>query len=157
MLAHADQKVKGSFQIKNYSIIPYKAMIMVDQFMLFEGQDIDQFFTVPSHKATIKANRENSMERSFILSNPNHEQVLIRETESPNPLWEFRLNGETQRARLAVNGVTTGFMTEDSGSGTVVIILASAYRIGWILFGIGILAGIACILPYKRWKKRRRM
>ncbi len=155
VLAHADQKVKGSFQMKNYSIIPYKAMIMVDQFMLFEGEDINQFFTVPTLKATVQATRENSMERSFILSNPAHDQVLIRETESPNPLWEFRLNGETQRARLAVNGVTTGFITEGNGSGTVVIILASAYRIGWILFAIGILAGIACILPYQRWKKRR--
>ncbi|MEK3950799.1 hypothetical protein MHB46_20670 [Paenibacillus sp. FSL H7-0703] len=154
ILAHAHKKQSGLFQMKQYSIIPYQAMITVDQFTLFEGTDMDTFFMAPHASESIQATRENSMERSFTLYNPTHEQVLIRETESPNPLWEFRLGSENQRARLSVNGVTTGFITNGNGNGKVVVILASAYRFGWVLFLIGILGGAACFLPYRRWKKR---
>jgi hypothetical protein len=155
ILAHANQKQSGFFQMKHYSVIPYQAMITVDQFTLFEGTDMETFFTAPHPSESIQVTRENAMERSFTLYNPAHHQVLIRETESPNPLWEFRLGSETQRARLSVNGVTTGFITSGSGSGKVVIILASAYRFGWVLFIIGMLGGVACFLPYRRWKRRK--
>jgi hypothetical protein len=155
ILAHAHKKQTGLFQMKQYSIIPYQAMITVDQFTLFEGTDMDTFFMAPHAAESIQATRENSMERSFTLYNPMHQQVLIRETESPNPLWEFRLGNENQRARLSVNGVTTGFITNGSGNGKVVVILASAYRFGWVLFVIGILGGAACFLPYRRWNKRK--
>lgn len=156
ILANADKKQSGLFQMKNYSIIPYQAMITVDQFTLFEGSDLDTFLVAPNATESIQTSRWSAMEYGFTLYNPTHQEVLIRATQSPNPLWEFRLEGEQQRARLSVNGVTSGFLTNGSGKGEVVIILASAYRFGWILFFIGLLGGVACVLPYRYWRKRKR-
>jgi hypothetical protein len=155
VLAKGEPSRDGYFRMRRYSVIPYKAMITLDQFMLFEGAGGGAFFTLPQQTPVLTVKREDSMSRRLTLYNPEHEQVLINEAESPNPLWELNLNGEKQRARIAVNGVTTGFITSGSGSGQVVIILSRFYRVGIGLLILGILAGAACILLPDRWFRIR--
>ncbi|WP_019910319.1 hypothetical protein [Paenibacillus sp. HW567] len=150
VLARGDAKADGSFRMKNYSVIPYKGMIMLDQFLLAEGNDAATFFITPPQEEKMNFKRQNAMSRSFTLNNPEHKLLLINEIESPNPLWEFELNGDKQRARIAVNGVTTGFITSESGSGTVVIILRRHYWLGIGLLVVGVLAGGMYMLPLSR-------
>lgn len=145
VLAQGDRQEEGYFRMKHYSVIPYKDMIMLDQFILYEGDGTETFFNSPAQTPEVTVKREDAMSRHFTLNNSENEQVLINESESPNPLWELELNGEKQRARIAVNGVTTGFITSGSGSGEIVIILRRFYRIGIGLLVLSLLVGTVCI------------
>ncbi|MCM3700119.1 hypothetical protein [Paenibacillus macerans] len=145
VLAKGDRRDKGFFRMKNYSVIPYKDMILLDQFILFEGDGSEAFFTSPPDPPGVTVQRIDAMSRKFTLRNPQHEQVLINESESPHPLWEFELNGEKQRARIAVNGVTTGFITSGSGSGKIVVILRRFYLVGIVLLVLCMAVGAVCI------------
>ncbi|UMV50063.1 hypothetical protein LMZ02_12205 [Paenibacillus macerans] len=150
VLAKGDRREKGFFRMKNYSVIPYKDMILLDQFILFEGDGSAPFFTSPPHPPEVTVQRIDAMSRRFTLHNPQHEQVLINESESPHPLWELELDGEKQRARIAVNGVTTGFITSGSGSGRIVVILRRFYQIGIVLLVLSLSVGAVCIFALGR-------
>ncbi|WP_374019387.1 hypothetical protein ABU162_06725 [Paenibacillus thiaminolyticus] len=165
VLARGDRQEQGYFRMKHYSVIPYKHMIMLDQFILYEGDGSGPFFTSQPHTPKVTVQRGDSMTRNFTLYNPENKKVLINESESPNPLWELELNGEKQRARIAVNGVTTGFITTGSGSGKIVIILRRFYQVGIVLLVLSLLIGTVCIFApdklfsnkgYKQGKKRQR-
>lgn len=155
ILAKGNGLKNGNFSMKDINVIPYHQLVMLDQIMVAEGSDNSSgFFRTETSVAKINYERTSSMSRILSLSNPRAERLLINEIESPNPLWEFTLGEEKKRALLAVNGVTSGFITTGSGIGEIQIILVQFYHIGLILLPLGLLGGIACMVPWKRKRKK---
>ncbi|WP_145051691.1 hypothetical protein [Paenibacillus xylanexedens] len=154
VLARGDGTKKGYFSMKDIDVFPYHHLVMLDQVMIAEHDDSSDFFKTDSSHAKLNYEHTSSMSRNFSLSNPKEERLLINEIESPNPLWEFTLNSDKIRARLAINGVTSGFITTSSGNGKITVILEKFYRTGIVLLIIGVLTGLACTIPWKRKKKK---
>ncbi|CAI6084575.1 hypothetical protein PAECIP112173_04333 [Paenibacillus sp. JJ-100] len=154
ILARGDGAKDGWFRMKDLNVIPYNQLVLLDQVMLAEHTDTFDFFYASATEAKLNYQRTGSMSREFSLVNPQRERLLINEIESPNPLWEFTLDTDKIRARLAVNGVTSGFITTGSGEGQIVVILEKMYRVGIALLLLGTLVGVLCILPW-RWRKKK--
>ena len=154
ILARGDGAKDGWFRMKDLNVIPYNQLVLLDQVMLAEHTDSSDFFYASATEAKLNYQRTGSMSREFSLVNPQRERLLINEIESPNPLWEFRLDTDKSRARLDVNGVTSGFITTGSGEGQIVVILEKMYRVGIALLLLGTLVGVICVLPW-RWRKKK--
>jgi len=154
ILARGNGTENGLLSMKDLNVIPYQELVLLDQVMLAEHDDTSPFFKASSTDAKLTYQRTGAMSRKLSLFNPQKERLLINEIESPNPLWEFTLDTDKNRARLAVNGVTSGFITTGSGDGEIVVILEKMYWIGIVLLLLGIMAGVLCILPWK-WRKKK--
>ena len=140
ILCRGDRNQEGFIEIENYSIIPYGELITVDKIVIFEGTSFGQFINVDGKSPEVAYERVDSMMRGFTLKNPESERVLLNFMESPNPLWEMRLEDESQRGILALNGVSTGFIVSGQGTGEITIVLRKLYRIGLIMFLLGFFA-----------------
>ncbi|WP_176560104.1 hypothetical protein [Brevibacillus dissolubilis] len=156
ILARGHQSESGKLEIKNYSLIPYKEMIMIDQVALVEGGGLSDFFPATSKHMPVGYERVDTMKRVFTVENPAKERILLSVNESPNPLWEMTF-GDKQRGTLVVNGVTTGYITNQDGAGEISIVLRKIYYGGFLV----LLAGFAVtywlyryVGPTRRIRKR---
>ncbi len=191
----------GFLEIKDYKILPIRELLLLDNIILYEGQEYDSFFQTGSIAGSteesmlgrtagniaesmegnmtgstaesIKENKKrkagetgadieitdtevsegvqtvkriDTMKRIFYLDNPAGERVLLNFIESPNPLWQLNF-GTKQRGNMVLNGVTTGFMVDSSGEGTLRIILREAYYGGLAIFFLGF---IIFVFLYRR-------
>ncbi|WP_205694218.1 hypothetical protein [Clostridium manihotivorum] len=137
ILARGEKLSNGYLELKNFSIIPYNHMLLVDNVIFYEGTDLDNFFNI-SEKKVEEVNYEkiDRMKRRFKVSNPAKERVLLNYCESPNPVWQIDF-GEKQRGTMILNGVTTGFIVNESGEGTTKVILRELYYFGLLVFFLG--------------------
>ncbi|MEN8907038.1 MAG: hypothetical protein ABF289_13850, partial [Clostridiales bacterium] len=141
----------GFIKIKDYSIIPYKDLITVDNMIIWENKNNSNsvFDNINKTSAKItKINRVDTMKRSFKLYNPNNERVLINIIESPNPLWEFKIDSIKKRGTIPVNGVMMGVIFDNEGSGEMKVVLREIYYFGLVLICIGFLS---IVVYYKKF------
>ncbi|WP_459479985.1 hypothetical protein [Clostridium saccharoperbutylacetonicum] len=150
ILCLGNKTEKGYIEMNNYSILPYKELITLDNVMYFEGDNIDNFFegNLEGHK--VEYSRVDTMKRNFEISNPSRDKVLLNYSESPNPLWEISLGSFKERGVLKLNGVTTGIITDEDGKGTIEVVLRKLYYFSFIFIFVGI--GL-CYIAFKKCKK----
>lgn len=139
MLCKGSYKKDGIVQLKNYSILQYKELILLDNIIMYEGHDINNFLKVDKEPKDITFERIDTMKRKVNISNPNKEEMLINYIESPSPLWQLNLGNTKQRGDLPLNGITQGYITTETGSGNVTIILREIYYFGLGLIPIGLI------------------
>ncbi len=123
---------------------------MVDNIGIFEGGSYEEFFDSENTALSTTYERVDSMKREFFVDNPDKNRILLNIAESPNPLWKIKLGSESERGTLVVNGVTTGFITSESGDGSYSIILREAYYFCFVLMGA------AFVLLYVILKKKNK-
>jgi len=162
-----DKKDEGVFQMKNYSILPYDQLILLDNISLRENRgylkkiksinnlskEKSDFFTPVDTGVQVSYERTDTMKREFQVVNPDRKRVLISYGESPNPLWKESIGN--QRVDRVINGVGAFFINEESGSGEVAILLRKVYYLGVVLlvFSFFIYGGYR-IFSYRRNKKK---
>jgi thiol-disulfide isomerase/thioredoxin len=140
ILARGEKLSNGYLELKNFSIIPYNHMLLVDNVIFYEGNDLDNFFNLSETKVEeVNYEKVDRMKRKFNVSNPVKERILLNYCESPNPVWQIDF-GEKQRGTMILNGVTTGFIVNESGEGTTKVILRELYYLGLIVFFLGFVA-----------------
>lgn len=141
---------RGFIEMNNYSIIPYKELITLDNMMYFEGDDINSFFNDNLENHKVEYNRVDSMKRNFKVSNPSNDQILLNYCESPNPLWQISLGDFKERGILKLNGVTTGIITDENGEGSIEVVIRKLYYFSFIFIFVGI---IISYIVFKRCKR----
>ena len=149
--ARGNKEKKGSFNLKNYYIIPYDEMILLDNIYFLEAGEGSFFDTEPASEK-ISYERTDSMKRKVYLENPENNRLLVAFGESPNPLWKESYEG--QRVDMIINGVAAGFFTDKNGSGEIAVVQRLFYYIGLVLFFTGILVFLAMRMIYKRRIRR---
>ncbi|PZD94726.1 hypothetical protein DNH61_17410 [Paenibacillus sambharensis] len=134
--ARGDKTEDGFLEMKNFSIVPYKDLIMLDQAIAFEGTDYETFFPAELETKQVTFSRTDTMKRTFTLDNPEQDRVLLNYMESPGALWELSFGGK-QRGTMTVNGVSAGFIVSSDGEGRLEIVLRKLYYAGLIIFLVG--------------------
>jgi hypothetical protein len=147
ILTHGNLTEDGYLEMQDYSIVPYADLMAVDNVMLFEGSDYDTFFAVPGTGVETSYKRVDTMSRTIDVSNPSGGVTLFNFMESPNPLWQMNLGTTHQRGTIAVNAVTTGFISDQEGQGDISIILRKVYYASFVFVLIG-LVGFALLYGY---------
>lgn len=142
VLTRGNKQNSGYFEMKDYSIVPYHQLITVDSVVMFEGSDYGTFLQAATDVPQVSYSRTDSMKRTFTVDNPAGSRILLNIAESPNPLWVERLGDDSARGVLAVNGVTTGFFTDQTGDGQSVVILRTLYYGGLVVTALGFLVGL---------------
>lgn len=132
--ARGNKTENGYLELKNYSVLPYRELILLDQITAFEGTDYSAFFPAKAESQNVSFGRTDSMKRTFSVDNPEHDRVLLNFMESPNPLWQLQLQEEQLRGTLTVNGVSTGFIVNGSGPGVIEVVLRKLYYGGLAIF-----------------------
>jgi len=127
----------GSVEIQNFSLLPIKKLLMVDQVALVEGERLDDLFATPPAPPRVTFSRVDTMKRAFQVGGAPGVPKLIRFAESPSPLWELCLGGKSVRSAVAINGVSNAFLTSDTGNGVVETVLRTLYLGGLLLFASG--------------------
>ncbi|KHD38532.1 membrane protein [Clostridium acetobutylicum] len=127
ILCRGEEKNDGYIEMRNYNIYHYSELISIDNLIMFEGNNFDEFFPSKVERKKVKYSRVDSMKRNFYVDNPRKERLLINYIESPTPLWSLDLKGESTRGDLTLNGVTSGFIISKNGSGSVSVILRKIY------------------------------
>lgn len=150
-----DKKEEGFFQMKNFSIIPYEEMILLDLISITEKSE-GNFFKREDTGVGVTYERVDSMKRNIEIDNPHKERVLISYGESPNPLWKESISGS--RVDGVMNGVGAYFINEDSGRGEVSILLRKVYYLGMLLLILYFAAlGLYLLARYvKKIRERRK-
>lgn len=139
ILCRGDIKSDGYVEMKNYNIYHYSELISIDNLIMFEGNNFNEFFPSRVQRKKVKYSRVDSMKRNFSVSNSKKEKILINYIESTTPLWSLNLDGNSVRGDLAVNGLTSGFITNKSGSGDISVILRKIYYGSFVFEGLSIL------------------
>ncbi|WP_253199676.1 hypothetical protein [Clostridium gasigenes] len=150
ILCIGNKATQGFVEMKNYSIVPYKDFITLDNMIYFEGDDINSFFTSNLVNHKVEYERIDSMKRTFKISNPDNDRVLLNYAESPNPLWQILLGDFKDRGTLKLNGVTTGIITDQTGQGTIEIVLRKLYYFSFGFIGVGL---VLSYIIFKRCKR----
>ncbi len=159
----------GALEIKNYKVLRYKYLNVVDSIGVFEE----------GAKELLNKNRSNNIKsckvkefefniadyyRDYFLKKINYYKKdamkteffvkigkgkpILRFGESFHPLWE--LKGIKIEKKVAVNGIGQGFIINEGGTGRMEIRLRAAYYFGIIIFACGILSVISYFLIIKR-------
>ncbi len=152
-----DKEEKGLFQMKNLNILPYDQLLLLDNITLRERieENEENYFVPKDTGVEVSYRRVDSMKREFQVVNPLNKRVMISYGESPNPLWRETLGG--QRVDKIMNGVGAYFITQESGSGEVSILLRNIYYLGIILLIGSILGYIGCrVLLFRRSQNKNR-
>ncbi|PJI09643.1 MULTISPECIES: hypothetical protein [Clostridium] len=152
ILCRGNSSKDGYIEMKKYNIYHYSELISVDNLIMFEGNNFDEFFPSKVKGKKVKYSRVDSMKRLLSISNPNNEKLLINYSESPTPLWNLNLDGDNERGDLAVNGVTSGFITNKNGNGSISVILRNIYY-GSFIFEL-ILTSIGIFIYKKIYKNK---
>ena len=137
ILCLGNKAAQGFIEMKNYSIVKYKDLITFDNMIYFEGNDINAFFKSNLENHEVEYERIDSMKRNFKINNPNNDRILLNYTESSNPLWQILLGDFKDRGNLKLNGVTTGIITDQTGQGTIEIVLRKLYYFSFAFIIIG--------------------
>lgn len=138
LLARGSKEEGGYAELKNYSVISYKEMFLLDNLGIFEGNSYENFLNSTSTN-NVTYSRKDSMERDFKLDNKENKRVLLNYIESPNPLWEVKIGQYKERGTMILNGVTTGIITEETGEGKIEIILKNIYYLSFPLMFLSII------------------
>ncbi|MCH3963474.1 MAG: hypothetical protein LKE46_04315 [Clostridium sp.] len=136
ILCRKNEAGDGYIAMKNYGILDYSQLICVDNLIMYEGNNYNEFFTRDLPKKDMDYRRIDSMKRNFKIDNPQKENVLVNYIESPTPLWNMSIEGKNQRDDLILNGVTSGFMTDGNGEGEISIILRKIYYASFVLMAV---------------------
>ncbi|WP_347862015.1 hypothetical protein U0355_02075 [Salimicrobium sp. PL1-032A] len=137
--ARGNDEEQGSLQLEDYSIVRYSDLTLIDQLFLYEGTSTDAFLPDRKEMDTVSWNRIDSMKRTFTLDNEDNESTTMLYRESPNPLWEMKLGEDQLRGTTVINGVSTAFVTDQSGEGSITVVLRLIYYGGLLLFPLGFL------------------
>jgi hypothetical protein len=137
ILCRGNMQKSGYFEMKNYSIIPYNEMLLLDNVIMYEGNNLDTFFQKSRITPKVTYSRIDTMKRVFSIDNKDKQRLLINFVESPNPLWEISLGNFKARGTMILNGVTTGFITGETGTGNLEIILRKPYYLSFIFVTFG--------------------
>lgn len=148
--ARGEKEENGFLELENYSIIPYKDMIMVDNMFIFEGDSWNEFMKVKRSSLDVQYERVDTMKRNMTIENPENERALISFGESANPLWKESFDGK--RVDLAINGIRGGFITDKDGDGSIEVVLRKAYYFGLALLGIGIIGSLILMAIMRKRK-----
>lgn len=148
--ARGDKEKDGFLEMKNYSIIPYKDMIMMDNMFLFEGSKWDEFMKVNKNSLNIDYKRIDTMGREISVDNQKNQDLLISFGESANPLWKESFGGN--RLDMAINGIRGGFFTDKTGTAKIEVVLRKPYYLGLILLFLGVLGSLLALVVVKKNK-----
>lgn len=150
ILCLGNKSAQGFAEVKDFSIAQYKDFITLDNMIYFEGDDINNFFSSNLENHNVEYERIDSMKRNFKITNPNNDKVLLNYSESPNPLWQISLGDFKDRGTLKLNGVTTGIITDQTGEGTIEIVIRKLYYVSFVFIGVGLLL---TYIIFKRCKR----
>lgn len=142
ILARGIPEDDGFLLLKNYSIIPYKELITVDNLWFYEANHRDTLFIPTRDAKPVEYTRVDSMKRTFTVSNENHDRILLNFIESPNPLWNITLGDDSKRGTMTLNGVSTAIITNQSGDGTIEAVLRKLYYLGFLFVFLGLIASL---------------
>jgi hypothetical protein len=141
--SRGDKKEIGTFQMKNYQVLPYDELIAVDNIYIEEAGDLE-LFTPKNTSANISYEKIDTMKRDFSLNNPKNERLIVSYGESPNPLWKESLDG--QRVTRVINGVGAAFISDKNGDGSIEVVLRKPYYLGILLLLISIVLFLGLII-----------
>lgn len=150
ILTRGSRSTNGYLEMKNYYILPYRDLICIDNMVLNEGISTNNFFQQDYSNSPIIYSRIDSMQRNFTVDNQDKDRILINYMESPNLLWEMNIGSYKDRGKLVLNGVSTGFITDETGEGSVKIIMRKMYYLSFIFI---ILCVILFLMIYKNIEK----
>lgn len=148
-LTHGDKEKIGILNIKNYSILPYKELILIDNVGVFEGKTADKFFNTNDNNYSVQVNKYDNMKTSFKIDNNNSLKKIMGFAESPSPMWNLATERQFKRNEIYLNSITSGYLITNDTEGTFEINLRKAYYFGLLLV---IISPILCILILRRFK-----
>lgn len=152
ILNHGNRNQKGYLYIKDYKILPYKELILVDNVGVYEGKSSENFFSSldKNDGAKIIYDKVDNMKTQFKITGNNSQKKILNFAESPSPMWNLVTDKRKVRNKIYVNSVTSGYLIDEDTNGKIEINLRITYYLGLILL---VLAPIVSILILRRYKK----
>lgn len=139
--ARGDKKKYGYLELKNYEVIPYDSMILLDSLLIYEN-----YFEKIEKNNNFKILFNNPMEKLVYGTTAKNGDILTY-GESPAAIWE---DGDKKRLNKYINGIRPYTKAKNFREIKFKIVLKNFFNIGFIVFAVGFIGFVVMIIYNKR-------
>ena len=149
ILCRGNRDKTGYLYMKNYQVLDYKRLLMVDNVGIYQGNE-ENFFKTSETKYSIKNKRIDNMKSEFIIENPPTNEKLLSFSESPSPMWNFISDKKNEKNSIVLNSISSAYIIDGDSRGSIEINLRRAYYLGLLLI---FFSPVICFLILRRYKE----
>lgn len=149
ILSHGNREKNGYLYLKNYQVLPYKELILVDNVGIFQGNGED-FFKTENKDYGIENEKIDNMKSIFSIKNPPVDGKLLSFSESPSPMWNFVSDKKKEKNHVVLNSISSAYIIDGDSKGAIEINLRKVYYFGLFLV---LISPLICYLVLRRYKE----